>query len=50
MVISSSCGFLAVAREERSDGGSSECGPEGIEHGCELDIGHGISTVRIVLL
>ena len=39
---------LAVARKKPGDGRSSECGPEGIKHGCELEIGRGI--VHIVLL
>jgi len=42
--------FLAEACEERGDGGSSECGPEGIEHGRELEIGEGVCIVGIVLL
>jgi hypothetical protein len=42
--------FLAVAREERGNGGSDKCGPEGIEHGCELEIEYGIGIVRIVFL
>ena len=41
---------LAVAREKPRDGISSECGPKGIEHGCELEIGHGVGIVCIVLL
>jgi len=41
---------LAVAREKRGDGKSSECGFKGIEHGCKLKIGHGIGIVCVVLL